>query len=151
MQSFCTWPTSSNQDAHDLSDTAFFYTGVVLYKQIPVYYKKKCFLENPANTKLFCYRKNHTICLRCGVALKDWKVTDSAWWEDAIWNPKCVYALYIKGLTFVSFVAPRTKQCTAGVDWYSCSNFVYSYTGYECECLCSDLLNSEANASPHFR
>ena len=57
MQSFTAWPASSNQDAYDLSDAGFFYTGAVLYKQKPVYYKKKYFLENPANKNCFCYRR----------------------------------------------------------------------------------------------
>jgi len=57
MQSFYAWPTSSNQDAYDLSDAGFLITDVVLYKQKPVNYKKKYFLENPANKKLFRYRR----------------------------------------------------------------------------------------------
>ena len=80
MQSFSTRPASFNQDAHVLSDAEFFYTGAVLYKQENVYYKKKYFLENPANKKSFvAEEKDHTICFHCSVALKDWKVTDSAW------------------------------------------------------------------------
>jgi hypothetical protein len=107
--SLSTWPASSNQDAHDLSDAGFFHTSAVLYKQITVYYKNKYFLENPTNKK-FCYRrKRPQICFHCGVALKDWKVTDSAWLVHAIWSPKCVYALHIKGPSFVSFVARPTK------------------------------------------
>jgi hypothetical protein len=39
MQSFSTWPASSNQDAHDLSDAGFIYTGLVVNKQ-NLYMKK---------------------------------------------------------------------------------------------------------------
>jgi hypothetical protein len=53
MQSFSAWPASSNQDAHDLSDAGFFYTGEVLYKQKPPYYRNTYFIEKPANKKLF--------------------------------------------------------------------------------------------------
>ena len=53
MQSFSTRPALSSQNADDLSEDGFFYTGKVLYKQIPVYYKNKYFLEEPTNIKLF--------------------------------------------------------------------------------------------------
>jgi len=110
MQSFSAWAASSNQDAYDLSDAGFFYTDAVLYKQKLDYYKNKYFLENPAIKNCFVTgEKAHTICFHCGVALKDWKVTDSAWREHAIWSPKCVYALHIKGRRLVSFVAPQPK------------------------------------------
>ena len=52
MQSFSAWPVSSNQATHDLSDAVFFYTGAVLHKQKPLYYRKKYFLESPANKKI---------------------------------------------------------------------------------------------------
>jgi len=96
MQSFSTSPASSKQDEHDLSDVGFFYTGAVFYKQKPLYYKKKCFLENSANTNYFFIGEKHTICFHCGLVLKAWKVTDSAWREHAIWNPIYVYALHIQ-------------------------------------------------------
>jgi len=44
--------------------------------------------------------KGHTICFHCGVALKDWKFTDSVWRKHAICSPKCVYTLHIKGPAF---------------------------------------------------
>jgi len=53
MQSFSTWPASSNQNADDLREGGFFYTGNVFYKQKPVNYKNKYFLEEPNNMKLF--------------------------------------------------------------------------------------------------
>jgi hypothetical protein len=78
MQSFSKCPASSYQDAHDVSDVGFFYTGAVLYKQEPVYYKKKYFLENPANKNCFVTgEKDYAICFPCVLALKDWEVTDS--------------------------------------------------------------------------
>ena len=57
---FSAWPASSNQDAHGLSDAGIFYTGVVLYKQKPYYYKKKYFLENPANKKIVLLQEKRT-------------------------------------------------------------------------------------------
>jgi len=91
---FSAWPASSNQDAYVLSDPGFFYTGAVLYRQKPVYYKKY-FLENPANKNCFVTgEKDHTICFHCGVALKDWKVTDSAW-RDMQYGVRNVFTHYI--------------------------------------------------------
>jgi len=60
MQTFSTWPASSNQNADDLSDGGFFYTGNVFYKQEPVYYKNKYFLEEPSNMKLFLLQEYKT-------------------------------------------------------------------------------------------
>jgi len=37
LQSFSPWPPSSDQNAGDLSEGGFFYTGNVFYKQKPVY------------------------------------------------------------------------------------------------------------------
>jgi len=48
-----TWSALSNQNADDLSEGGFFYTGNVFYKQKPLYYRNKYFLEEPANMKLF--------------------------------------------------------------------------------------------------
>jgi len=53
MQSFSAWLASSNQNAEHLSEGGFFYTGNVFYKQKPVYYRNKYFLEEPANIILF--------------------------------------------------------------------------------------------------
>ena len=53
MQSFSTWPSLPNQNAYDLSEGGLFYTGKVLYKQKPVYYRNKSIVEEPANIKLF--------------------------------------------------------------------------------------------------
>jgi hypothetical protein len=73
MQSFSTWPASSNQNAHDLSDDGFFYTGAVLYKQKPPYCRNKYFLETPLIKKcLVTGEKDHTLSFHCVVALKDW-------------------------------------------------------------------------------
>jgi len=53
MQPFSTLPALSNQNAYDLSEGGFFYTGNVFYKQNPVYYKNKHFLEEPASMEMF--------------------------------------------------------------------------------------------------
>jgi len=52
MQSFSTWPASSNQNADDLIEFGFFYTGNVFYKEKPVYYNN-VYLKEPTNIKLF--------------------------------------------------------------------------------------------------
>jgi hypothetical protein len=66
MQYFSIWPASPNQDAYDLSDAGFFYTGAVLYKQKPPYYKKK----SPLIKKCFVTgEKDHIICFHSDVAL----------------------------------------------------------------------------------
>jgi hypothetical protein len=110
MQSFSAWSASYNKNAYDLSDAGFFHTGVVLYKQNLFITRRNIFSKTPLIKIVFVTgEKDHTICSHCGVALKHWKVTDSAWWEHAILSPKCVHALHINGHTFVSFVAPRTK------------------------------------------
>jgi len=60
MKSFSTWPALSNQNADDISEGGFFYTGMVLYKQKPVYYKNKYILEEPTNIKLFLLQEKKT-------------------------------------------------------------------------------------------
>jgi len=103
MQSFSTWPASSNQNADDLSEVGFFYTGNVFHKQKPVCYINKYFLKEPANIKIVFVSgiKDYTVCFHCGVPLKYWKISNSVWREPARWIPKCVYTLYIKGPAFV--------------------------------------------------
>ena len=110
MQSFSTWPASSNQNADDLSESGFFYTSNVFYKQKPVYYRNKYFLKEPANIKIVFVTgiKDYTVCFHCGVALKDLKITYSVWREHAIWSPKCLHTTYKKGPAFV-LCAPRTE------------------------------------------
>jgi hypothetical protein len=49
-----------NQKPDDLSAGGFFYTGEVLYKQPPVYYENKYFLEEPTNIKLFLLQEKTT-------------------------------------------------------------------------------------------
>ena len=125
MQSFSAWPASSNQDAHDLSDAGFFYTGEVLYKQKPPYYRNTYFVEKPANKNCFCYsRKVYTICFHCGIALKDGNVTYSAWQVHAIWSPKCLYALHIKTMHSYQSLLLEQSNVQRVWFWYSCSNFV---------------------------
>jgi hypothetical protein len=61
LQSFSTRPVSSIQDAHDLSDAGYFYTGAVIYKQEPCLLQKiKHFLVNSANTNLFLVQEKKT-------------------------------------------------------------------------------------------
>jgi len=69
MHSISLWTASSNQNSHDLSDAGFFYTGVVLYEQNPVYYKNKHFLVNPANTKIVLLKENITLSVSIAVLL----------------------------------------------------------------------------------
>jgi len=107
---FFTWPALFNQNADDLSAGGFFYTDEVLYFKKPVYYNNKYFLEEPNNIKLLLLRKkDNTICFHCGVALKDWKITDSVWREHARWSPKCIYKLHIKGPAFVLDCVSQTE------------------------------------------
>jgi len=68
MQSFTTWPASSNRNADDLNEGGFFYTGNVFYKQKTVYYRIKYFLKEPANIKIVFVTeiKDYTVFpLRC--------------------------------------------------------------------------------------
>jgi len=44
---YFTWPALSNENANDLSAGGFFYTGDVLYKQKPLYYKLNTFSKRP--------------------------------------------------------------------------------------------------------
>jgi len=103
MQYISTWPASSNQNADDLSEGGFFYRGNVFYNQKPVCYRNKYFLKEPSNIKIVFVIgiKDYTVCFHCGVALKDWKITDWVWREHARWSPKCVYILHIKAPAFV--------------------------------------------------
>jgi len=62
--SFSTWDTFCNQNADDLSENVYFYTGKLLHKQKSVYYNNNYFLEEPTHTKFFCNGMN-MFRLRC--------------------------------------------------------------------------------------
>ena len=58
---------------------------------------------------MLSYGHQVKLCFYCGVALQDWRITDSVWREHARWSPKCVYTLNVNGPAFVLYCAPRTK------------------------------------------
>jgi hypothetical protein len=41
------------------------------------------------------------VCFHCGVGLKDWEETDDPWVEHALWSPKCMHVVLIKGQAFI--------------------------------------------------
>jgi len=52
MQSFSTWPASSNQNVDDLIKGGFFYTGGVFYKTKTYLLQNLIFLEEATSIKL---------------------------------------------------------------------------------------------------
>lgn len=80
VESFATWPSANPQIQEFLADAGFFYIG----------------------------KDDQTLCYHCGVGLKDWTANDDPWELHAIWFPKCLYLLAVKGQNYVNLV---TGQC----------------------------------------
>ncbi|PNF29316.1 hypothetical protein B7P43_G07821 [Cryptotermes secundus] len=72
-RSFESWPRSLKQKLDKLSEASFYYTG----------------------------KEDQTVCFHCGGGLKDWEETDDPWVEHAVWFPKCIHVVLIKGWTFI--------------------------------------------------
>jgi len=51
------------------------------------------FSRNPTNKKLFLLQEKKTIQSIAMFAVKDWKITESAWRDHTIWSLKYVYIL----------------------------------------------------------
>jgi hypothetical protein len=97
MQSFVTWPAGSKQKPQ-----GFFYQG-----KVPKH--KSLFITENISSKpkliykwFLCYRKkwSHDL-LYCGVSLKDWEASDSAWEQHSKWSLNCIYVVHNKGIEFV--------------------------------------------------
>ncbi|XP_023710490.2 baculoviral IAP repeat-containing protein 2 [Cryptotermes secundus] len=73
VRSFESWPRSLKQKPDKLSEAGFYYTG----------------------------KGDQTVCFHCGGGLKDWEETDDPWVEHAVWFPKCIHVVLIKGRTFI--------------------------------------------------
>jgi hypothetical protein len=50
---------------------------------------------------VFAGKGDQTVCFHCGGGLKDWEETDDPWVEHAVWFPKCLHVVLIKGRAFV--------------------------------------------------
>ena len=51
-----------------------------------------------------CYvtgKGDQTVCFHCGGGLKDWEENDDPWVEHALWFPKCLHVVLIKGQKFI--------------------------------------------------
>lgn len=81
MQSFEGWPKSLKQKPDKLSEAGFYYTG----------------------------KGDQTVCFHCGGGLKDWEENDDPWVEHALWFPKCIHVILIKGHKFIEDVRQLKK------------------------------------------
>ena len=62
---------------------------------------------------LFTGRGDGTICFYCNGGLKNWRPTDDAWREHALWFPYYVYIRYIKGeISYANVRAVYTRVIT---------------------------------------
>ncbi|XP_063908731.1 death-associated inhibitor of apoptosis 1-like isoform X1 [Zophobas morio] len=82
LESFVKWPKSSKQKPEILAEAGFYYRGV----------------------------EDHTICFKCGGALRDWKDDDDPWEQHALWFPKCNFLLQSKGSKYVEDVQRKLKS-----------------------------------------
>lgn len=55
------------------------------------------------------------MCFYCGVGLKDWEEMDDPWVEHAVWSPKCIHVVLIKGQAFIE-ECHRLKEARTQVE-----------------------------------
>lgn len=70
---------------------SFIQMWYFIHKNIVI---KKCFLQTTLKSCFFYRRKGPQNLIPLRFCYKDWKVTDSAWREHAIWSPKYVDTTY---------------------------------------------------------
>jgi hypothetical protein len=57
---------------------------------------------------------DQTVCFHCGGGLKDWEENDDPWVEHAVWFPKCMHVVLVKGPAFIE-ECRRKKEAEAPV------------------------------------
>jgi len=60
---------------------------------------------------LFIGQGGRTICFHCARGLKNWRPTDDAWREHALWFPYRAYIRYIKGEEFIRVCRICVHSC----------------------------------------
>lgn len=88
LWSYESWPRSLKQKPDKLSKAGFYYTG----------------------------KGDQTVCFHCGGGLRDWEETDDPWVEHAVWFPKCMHVVLIKGQKFVEECRQLKESKVAGKD-----------------------------------
>jgi len=85
---------------------------------------------------LFTGQGDGTICFHCGGWLKNWRPTDDAWREHALWFPYCVYIRYIKGEEII-------RECR------SCCSHSCNHTALTCFSVTDTATAGRPQASRH--
>lgn len=70
LKSFTKWPPQMSPRPDELAHAGFFYSG----------------------------SSDYVYCFHCGVALKNWEMTDNAFEEHKKWSPKCKFLQMISDL-----------------------------------------------------
>jgi hypothetical protein len=57
---------------------------------------------------------DQAVCFHCGGGLRDWEETDDPWVEHAVWFPKCMHVVLIKGQQFIEECRQLKESKAAG-------------------------------------